>query len=232
MFGKDKKKENSEKKVSEEKGQVLAENEKSEEIRLSLKEYEELKKTAGEKDSFYDKYVRLYADYENSRRIWEKQKQDLLKFGNFRILKDFAVVLDELEAALLSLKDKSAEEVKGLRMIYTKIKDLLLKEGLNQIEAEGKLFDPHLHEALCFEERDDLEEHSVIEVIQQGYRYGDKLLRPAKVKVSVKPKKAEENDKTDGPDSKDAENNGKIDSPDNSDKSDGENKNQDSKGKE
>ncbi len=195
MFGKDKKEENSEKKVSEEKGQALAENEKSKEITLSLKEYEELKKAAGERDSFYDKYVRLYADYENSRRIWEKQKQELFKFGNFRILKDFAVVLDELEAALLSLKDKSAEEVKGLKMIYTKIKELLSKEGLNQIEAEKKIFDPHLHEALCFEERDDLEEHSVIEVIQQGYRYGDKLLRPAKVKVSIKPKKAEDDNK-------------------------------------
>jgi len=232
MFGKDKKKEKNDNKPDKEKGSASAGDEEAKEMTLSLKEYEELKKDKEEKDSFSDKYVRLYADYENSRRIWEKQKQELLKFGNFRILKDFAVVLDELEAALLSLKDKSAEEVKGLKMIYTKIKDLLLKEGLNQVEAVGKAFDPHLHEALCFEERDDLEEHSVIEVIQQGYRYGDKLLRPAKVKVSVKPKKAEENDKTDGPDSKDAENNGKIDSPDNSDKSDGENKNQDSKGKE
>lgn len=198
MFGKDKKKEDSGKKASEEKGQSSAGNEKAKEITLSLKEYEELKKAAEEKDSFYDKYVRLYADYENSRRIWEKQKQELLKFGSFRILKDFAVVLDEIEAALSSLKNKSAEEVQGLKMIYTKIKDLLLKEGLNQVEAEGKIFDPHLHEALCFEERDDLEEHSVIEVIQQGYRYGDKLLRPAKVKVSVK-KPVTSNQKPDEP---------------------------------
>ncbi|MFC1514985.1 nucleotide exchange factor GrpE, partial [Candidatus Omnitrophota bacterium] len=66
-----------------------------------------------------------------------------------------------------------------------------LKEGLQPIEANGKKFDPHLHEALFFEEKEALPEHTIIEVIQQGYTYEGKVLRPAKVKVSLKPRQKE-----------------------------------------
>ena len=78
----------------------------------------------------------------------------------------------------------------GLEMIHSKFKNFLEKEGLKEIDTQGK-FNPHFHEALFFEERQDLEEHTIIEVIQKGYLYEDKVLRTAKVKVSVKPKKEE-----------------------------------------
>ena len=122
---------------------------------------------------------------------------ELLRFGNFRILKEFISVLDEIDAALLHIHDehKDKDHTQGLKMIYKKIKDVLLKEGLKLIEAKDKRFDPHLHEALFFEEKEDLEEHTVIEVIQQGYSYEGKVFRPAKVKVSLKPKESESTDK-------------------------------------
>ena len=159
-------------------------------LKKDHKEYEELKKKAAERDETWEKYLRLYAEYDNSKKLWEKNKAELLKFGNFRILKEFVSVLDEIDAALLNLSDghEDKDHTQGLKMIYKKIKDILLKEGVRPIEAKGKRFDPHLHEALFFEEKDDLEEHTVIEVIQQGYTYEDKVLRPAKVKVSLKPK--------------------------------------------
>ena len=161
---------------------------KQEKIVLSKKEHEELKEKANQKDEAGDKYLRLYAEYENSRKMWTKQRQELLKFGNFRILKEFIVILDEIEAALSNAKEHSPDFNKGFEMIYKKMKEILLKEGLKLIEAQGKQFDPHLHEALFFEERDDLPEYTILEVIQQGYQYEDKVLRPTKVKVSLKPR--------------------------------------------
>jgi molecular chaperone GrpE len=165
-------------------------------VTLAQKEYEELKSKAQEKDETWAKYLRLYAEYDNSKKLWEKNKVEILKFGNFRILKEFVSVLDEIDAALLNMHDehKDKDHTQGLKMIYKKIKDVLLREGLKPIEAKNKPFDPHLHEALFFEEKEDLEEHTVIEVIQQGYSYEDKVLRPAKVKVSLKPKETQGKD--------------------------------------
>ncbi|MBN2121289.1 MAG: nucleotide exchange factor GrpE [Candidatus Omnitrophica bacterium] len=166
---------------------------KESQISLTDKEYQQLKKAAAEKDDVWDKYLRLHAEYDNSKKLWEKNKTDLLRFGNFRILKEFVTVLDEIEAALLNLEIHKDDKnhAQGLKIIYTKIKEVLTKEGLRPIEAENKKFDPHLHEALFYEERDDIDEHTVIEIIQKGYTYEDKVLRPAKVKVSLKPKDSE-----------------------------------------
>ena len=134
-----------------------------------------------------DKYIRLYAEFENAKKLWEKQKIDCLKFGSFRILKDFATVLDDIEAATVTLNiEEHKEYAQGLDMVYSKIKGVLDREGLKEIEADGKVFDPHVHEALTFEENDELDEHTVVGVIQKGYMYEDKVLRPARVRVSKK----------------------------------------------
>jgi len=174
--------------------QTASKEGKDAKITLSKKEYEELKQRAEEKDQLWDKFLRLHAEYQNSRKLWDKNKSDLLKFGNFRILKEFVTILDEIEAALVNLETHQDEKnhSEGLKMIYKKIKDVLIKEGLKDIQAQGKQFDPHLHEALFFEEREDLDEHTVIEVIQKGYCYEDKVLRPAKVKVSIRPKETQD----------------------------------------
>lgn len=193
---KDKEKENEKVSKAEEKKQNKKEKkEKKEKVVLSRQEYEKLKSEAEEKQAIWNKYLRLYADMENARKMWEKQRAELLQFGNFRIMKEFTSVLDEIEAALVNLQKEDTKHTRGLNMIYKKIKDILLKEEVKVIEAKDKDFDPNFHEALFFEEREDLPEHTVIDVIQQGYSYGNKVLRPAKVKVSVKPQKKEE-DKT------------------------------------
>lgn len=193
---KDKEKENEKVSKAEEKKQNKKEKkEKKEKVVLSRQEYEKLKSEAEEKQAIWNKYLRLYADMENARKMWEKQRAELLQFGNFRIMKEFTSVLDEIEAALVNLQKEDTKHTRGLNMIYKKIKDILLKEEVKVIEAKDKDFDPNFHEALFFEEREDLPEHTVIDVIQQVYSYGNKVLRPAKVKVSVKPQKKEE-DKT------------------------------------
>lgn len=135
-----------------------------------------------------DKYVRLYAEFANSKKMWEKQKIECLKFGSFNILKDFASILDDIEAATATLNvEKHKEYAEGLTMVYKKIKEVLEDHGLQEIETEGKPFDPHVHEALMFEENNDVDEHTVVGVIQKGYAIEGKILRPARVKVSKKP---------------------------------------------
>jgi molecular chaperone GrpE len=141
-----------------------------------------------ELDEMQDKYVRLYAEFENARKLWEKQRSEYLQFSSFRILREFATILDDIDAALLTLKPEEHKEyVEGLNMVYGKLRNVLLKEGLKTVEAQGVKFDPNFHEAVMFEDRDDIDEHMVTAVVQQGYMYGDKLIRPAKVKVSRKP---------------------------------------------
>lgn len=157
-------------------------------VTVSAEEFDALKKRAEAADIMNDKYLRLYADFENSKKMWEKQKVEYLKFGAFNIMKEFSSVLDDIEAATATLnKEAHPEYAKGLEMVYTKIKSALSRNGLKEVDATGKAFDPHQHEALMFVERGDVDEHTVVNVIQKGYLYEDKLLRPARVTLSRKP---------------------------------------------
>jgi len=162
-------------------------------VTVTAAEFESLKKRAEATDAVNDKYLRLYADFENSKKMWEKQKAEYLKFGAFNIMKDFSSVLDDIEAANATLnKDAHPEYARGLEMVYTKIRNALSKNGLKEVEAMDKPFDPHMHEALMFTERADVDEHTVVGIIQKGYLYEDKLLRPARVTLSRKPAVAAE----------------------------------------
>lgn len=173
----------------------VEETQELEPVTLSGEEYAELKKKTESVDEANDKYVRMYAEFENAKKLWEKQKQDCLKFGAFNILKDFASILDDIEAATSTLDIKKHKEyAEGLNMVYSKIKDVLENQGLKEIEAQGKAFDPHFHEALMFEENNELDEHTVVGIIQKGYMYEDKVLRPVRVKVSKKPVIVEKED--------------------------------------
>ncbi len=160
-------------------------------IILSLPEYEALKKEAEKAAENWDKYLRLYSEFENSRKMWERQKQELLKFGNFRILKECIGILDELEAALQSLRGVDDHHAHGLEMIYNKMKEMVKNEGVSEIKSLGEIFDPHVHEAIMIEENPEAPENSISNVIQRGYLYEDKVLRSAKVKISRKPKSKE-----------------------------------------
>ena len=157
-------------------------------VTVTAAEFESLKKRAEATDAVNDKYLRLYADFENSKKMWDKQKAEYLKFGAFNLMKDFSSVLDDIEAANATLnKDAHPEYARGLEMVYTKITNALTKNGLKEVDAMNKPFDPHAHEALMFVERADVDEHTVVGIIQKGYLYEDKLLRPARVTLSRKP---------------------------------------------
>lgn len=158
-------------------------------VALKEAEYLKLKEDAAKAKEYWDKSLRLQADFENTRKRLEKEKQEFVKFANEGIISELLNILDDLERtvglAQSQHQDLSAF-LKGVEMILAHLYEMLKEYGLKPIEAEGKIFDPNLHEALMQVENKDLPEHTVVEELQKGYLLKDRVIRTAKVKVSKK----------------------------------------------
>jgi molecular chaperone GrpE len=152
-------------------------------------EYAALKAEAEKAKENWDKYLRLQADFENTRKRLEKDKQEFVKFANEGIIIELLNVLDDLERSV-ELAQNQHQDVnnflKGVEIILAHLYDLLKKYGVRPIETEGKIFDPHYHEALMQVEAKDVPEHAIVEELQKGYMLNDRVIRTAKVKVSKK----------------------------------------------
>jgi len=145
-----------------------------------------------EKASLYDRLVRQQAEFENYRKRVERDRAGIYQHGRDDVLLQFLPVVDNFERALSSLEtsDGDAESLRhGVELIHKQFKDALSKFGLEPVEAVGQTFDPHVHEAVTTEPSDKHEENTVIEEFQRGYKIGNRLLRPAKVKVASSPEK-------------------------------------------
>ena len=145
-----------------------------------------------EKASLYDQLIRRQAEFENYRKRVERERSELYQHGRDDVLLQFLPVVDNFERALTSLEtsEGDAEALRhGVELIHKQFKDALSKFGLEPVEAVGQAFDPHVHEAVTTEATDKHRENTVIEEFQRGYKIGDRLLRPAKVKVASSPEK-------------------------------------------
>jgi molecular chaperone GrpE len=139
-----------------------------------------------ERDQLVDDLKRVAADFENYRKRAARERADVYARANERLVKELIPVLDDLGRALEAVAEhEEAKLEEGVRLVHRALSDLLAKEGLAEIETDGK-FDPHVHEALLSQPSDQ-EEGSVIEVVQKGYKLGDKVLRPARVVVATTP---------------------------------------------
>lgn len=141
-----------------------------------------------ERASLYDKLVRRQAEFENYRKRVERERGELYQHGRDDVLLQFLPVVDNFERALSSLETSEGDEEAlrhGVELIHKQFKDALSKFGLEAVEAVGHTFDPHVHEAVTTEATDKHKENTVIQEFQRGYRIGDRLLRPAKVKVAA-----------------------------------------------
>jgi molecular chaperone GrpE len=137
-----------------------------------------------ERDQLFDRLQRLAAEFDNFRKRSAREQAAFAERANERIVKELIPILDDLGRALEAASQH--EEVKleeGVRLVHRALGDILAKEGLSEIETDGK-FDPHVHEALL-SQPSDAEEGSVIEVVQKGYKLGDRVLRPARVVVAA-----------------------------------------------
>jgi molecular chaperone GrpE len=158
-------------------------------ITLKESEYLKLKEAAEKTEELSGNILRLQADFENSRKRLEREKQDFVKFANEGIILELLNVLDDLERSV-SLAETHKEDLtaflKGVEMILAHLYEMLKEYGLKPIDAEGKIFDPHYHEALVQVDNKDLPEHTVVEELQKGYLLNERVIRTAKVKVSKK----------------------------------------------
>jgi len=179
----------------------IADNNKKEEVKLEevlkecettsipLAELQKLKEDAVKAQEYWDKLLRLQADFDNYRKRTEKERQEFSKYANEEIIVELLNVLDDLERAVNLTESKHQDLpafLKGIEMILAHLYDLLKENGVSAIQAEGKPFDPNFHEALMQAENNDVPEHTVMEELQKGYLLNDRIIRTSKVKVSKK----------------------------------------------
>ncbi|HMQ11231.1 MAG TPA: nucleotide exchange factor GrpE [Oligoflexia bacterium] len=138
---------------------------------------------------WYDRYVRLSADFENFRKRVQKEKSDLIKYGHESLMIDLLPVIDNFQRAVEHAKQaKDIEAIQtGIQMIFNQLINNLEKHGVSSKSAKGKEFDPNQHEAISHVESDDVDSNHIIEEMQKAYFLHDKLLRPALVSVSKGP---------------------------------------------
>jgi molecular chaperone GrpE len=139
-----------------------------------------------ERDELFDRLQRLAAEFDNYRKRSAREAAATAERANERLVKDLLPVLDDLGRALEAAEEhEGAKLEEGVRLVHRSLADLLAKEGLAEIDTDGR-FDPHVHEALL-SQPSDAAEGDVIEVVQKGYKLGDRVLRPARVVVSAGP---------------------------------------------
>lgn len=143
-----------------------------------------------------EKMLRTLAEMENLRKRLDKEKKDYVNYANQELVSDLIPVLDNFDRALSS-SDRdpgAASYLEGVKMIYNQLREVLGRQGLEEIKARGEHFDPFFHEAVQQEETGDCPDGTVMEVLLKGYLFRGRLIRPAAVKVSSHPEEGSEED--------------------------------------
>jgi molecular chaperone GrpE len=148
----------------------------------------ELQKLKSERDSLLDRLSRAQAEFENARRRASKEQQEFRDYATADAIKSLLPVVDSLERALQAKSD-AAEFHSGVELIYKQLQAALSKLSVNPIVSEGAPFDPRYHEAIEMVDTTKAPDHQVVEELQRGYKFKDRLLRPAMVKVARNPGK-------------------------------------------
>jgi molecular chaperone GrpE len=137
-------------------------------------------------DRFRDLALRSQADFENYKKRCAREKEEAIKYANSSLLERLVTIIDNFELGLAAAKEQGENSpiYSGMVLVQKQLNDLLAENGLQPIEAEGKMFDPNLHEAIAHEPSDVFPEQTVLRQTRRGYRLKDRLLRPARVVVS------------------------------------------------
>jgi molecular chaperone GrpE len=154
---------------------------------VSLEEFEALKKQLEESQAqaaeYKDGWQRAVADFQNYRKRVERENGEVYQNAVAGIIKSYLPIVDDLERALQS-RPADLAWVEGIELIYRKLQAILEAEGVKRIEAEGQVFDPTVHEAISQEPSENHASGQVIAVVQNGYMLGERVIRPALVRVS------------------------------------------------
>jgi molecular chaperone GrpE len=145
---------------------------------------EQLETVARERDEYLDALQRLKAEFDNFRKRTARDQAAFAARAGETVVRDLLPVLDDLERALEAAEQHEEAKLEdGVRLVHRSLLDALQRQGLELIETDGA-FDPHVHEALLAQPAGEAEPGSVLQVLQKGYRLGDRVLRPARVVVA------------------------------------------------
>jgi molecular chaperone GrpE len=144
---------------------------------------------AAEKADLKDRLLRALAEFDNFRRRAQRDRSEYVQFAAMEMVRDLIPILDDFRRAV-KVETSDKEYAKGIELIDQQLFETLKKAGLEPIEAAGKPFDPNLHQAVDRVQSEELPDQTVLEEYQSGYNFKGKLLRPAMVKVAVKPQRS------------------------------------------
>ena len=162
-------------------------------LREKIRDLEKQVETSDrEAEEYLDHLKRLKAEFENYKKRMVKERQQIVTWAIEDLIKEFLPVLDDLERAIdsASISQDFSSLIQGIKMVYDHFKQLLKKKGLEEISAQGEEFDPNLHEAIMRIESDEHPDNVVVEEMRKGYKFKDRVLRPAMVKVNKRKKPA------------------------------------------
>jgi molecular chaperone GrpE len=150
-----------------------------------------------ERDAYKEQFLRAVADFDNYRKRIERERRELSEYAATDVLLDLLPIIDNFERALQASAaapgaaadkpDESEAFYRGIELIHKQMLDLLRKRGVTRIDALGADFDPNVHQAVIHEPSAEHREGEVMQELQRGYKLGDRLLRPAMVKVAKRP---------------------------------------------
>ena len=170
--------------AEETKAEKKAKKKKEKGITFTHEQVEQMELAVKQLDSVKEQFVRLTAEYDNYRKRTAKEKDNIYQDAKADTVKAFLAVYDNLERAANSAGGEDSPHKKGLEMIFNQYKEILKGLGVEEIEAQGKEFDPELHNAVMHIDDENLGENVVAQVFQAGFRMGDKVIRYAIVQVA------------------------------------------------
>jgi len=141
---------------------------------------------AADKAELNDRLLRRQADFDNFRKRAERDRSDFLQFAGMEFARELLPILDDFDRAL-NVETADANYAKGVGLIYIRMYETLKKMGLEPMDTVGKTFDPNQHQAVERVETDEADDQTILAEFQKGYTFKGKLLRPAMVKVAVRP---------------------------------------------
>src|SRR5215470_6674742 len=144
----------------------------------------ETDKLRAEREALLDRLARLQAEFDNARKRAAREQQEFREFAAADVIKGILPILDSLERALKAPAGDAGDFRNGVELIHRQFQDALQKIGVQAIPAVGQPFDPRVHEAIEMVDTTEVPDHQVIDEFQRGYKYKDRLLRPAMVRVA------------------------------------------------
>jgi molecular chaperone GrpE len=158
---------------------------------LTPEQLAELQNRAARADENWERLLRTTADFDNFKKRAAREKIEAAQYATFSLLQKVLPVLDNFEMALAAAQNAKGEKLEslhsGVAMIQQQLKNVLVETGLEEIDAAGQPFDPNFHEAVSQQESTEVAEGSVLQQLRKGYKFKDRLLRPATVIVAKKP---------------------------------------------